>query len=425
MPEVKGFRGWRYDRANVGHLSAVVAPPYDVISKKEQEALYRKNPYNVIRLILGREGSQDSPASNRYTRARGFLNAWKRTGVLRQDSSESIYIYVQDYREEGRAKQRIGFIAAMKLDQGTVLRHENTLAAPKKDRLALLKEVRTNLSPIFGLFEDKKTTLQKLLKKTMSSIPSVNVSLDAVRHRLFAETRAEVLEKIRRELFSKPMFIADGHHRFEVACQFRQWMNKQYPHRPEADWNYVMAYFSDCLHNPFKIFPAHRLIAVPKRLKEPLRRLELRGELKKARNLLSVLSLLTKSRQDSSDKTYSFGVFTKKDGYFIFKLDRKFSSSKGKTAADKLDVAVLHREVIEPCFGIRAIEKSKAIDFTRSALEACEAVKKGRFDMAIFVRPTSLAEMIDVSKKRLRMPQKSTYFYPKLLSGLVFHSLND
>ena len=228
---------------------------------------------------------------------------------------------------------------------------------------------------------------------------------------------------IRRELRSKPMFIADGHHRFEVACQFKKWMNEQYPGRPEAAWNYVMAYFSDCRHNPFKIFPTHRLIAVSKRIQDPLRCLAPRGELKKVKNLLAILSVLAKSRQESSDKTYSFGVFTKKRGYFIFKLSRQFSSKIGKGPAGKLDVAVLHRQVIEPCFGIRAVEKSKAIDFTRSAVEACDAVKKGRFDMAIFVRPTSLEEMIEVSKKGLRMPQKSTYFYPKLLSGLVFHDL--
>ena len=227
MPEIKGFRGWRYDRAKIGNLSAVVAPPYDVISKKEQEALYRKSPYNVVRLILGREESQDSPASNRYTRARAFLNEWKREGVLAQDSLASVYVYAQDYREEGRAKRRIGFLAVMRLDERAVLRHENTLAAPKKDRLALLKEVRTNLSPIFGLFEDKKTALQKLLQSAMKSTPCLDVSIDGVRHRLFPETRAEALEMIRRELRSKPMFIADGHHRFEVACQFKRWMESR------------------------------------------------------------------------------------------------------------------------------------------------------------------------------------------------------
>src|SRR3989344_1509136 len=434
MPEIKGFRGWRYDRAKIGNLSAVVAPPYDVISKKEQEALYRKSPYNVVRLILGREESQDSPASNRYTRARAFLNEWKREGVLAQDPSATLYVYAQDYREEGRAKRRIGFLAVMRLDERAVLRHENTLAAPKKDRLALLKEVRTNLSPIFGLFEDKQTALQKLLQSSMKSKPCLDVSIDGVRHRLFPETKADALEKIRRGLHLKPMFIADGHHRFEVACLFKKWMESREakvrhkarrtnPPQSAADWNYVMAYFSDCRHNPFKIFPTHRLIAVSKRIQDPLRCLAPRGELKKVKNLLAILSVLAKSRQESSDKIYSFGVFTKKRGYFIFKLSRQFSSKIGKGPAGKLDVAVLHRQVIEPCFGIRAVEKSKAIDFTRSAVEACAAVKKGRFDMAIFVRPTSLEEMIEVSKKGLRMPQKSTYFYPKLLSGLVFHDL--
>ena len=115
MPDIKGFRGWRYDQAKVGRLAAVVAPPYDVISKKEQEALYQKSPYNVVRLILGREESQDSSTNNRYTRARVFLNEWKKEGVLAQDPLAALYVYAQDYREEGRAKRRIGFLPAMML----------------------------------------------------------------------------------------------------------------------------------------------------------------------------------------------------------------------------------------------------------------------------------------------------------------------
>src|SRR3989338_358773 len=127
MPEITGFRAWRYDASRVGNLATVVAPPYDVISKAQQEALYRKNPYNVIRLELGRDEKNDNPSHNKYTRAGGYLSDWKATGVLSRDESPSIYVYAQDYREEGRNKTRLGFLSAMKIDEKTVLKHENTL----------------------------------------------------------------------------------------------------------------------------------------------------------------------------------------------------------------------------------------------------------------------------------------------------------
>ena len=258
----------------------------------------------------------------------------------------------------------------------------------------------------------------------MRSVPCAALSVDGVRHRLFLQADRESLEEICRAFHSKPVFIADGHHRFEVASQFKKWMNKKYPSKKGAEWHYVMAYFSDYSHNPFKIFPTHRLIRLPKKIKTSLELLMRKGQLKKVSSLSKILSALSKSRQESTDKGYSFGIFTKKEGYFILRLDRKFFSKLTKKPVGRLDVSVLHRTLIEPCFGIRSIEKSDAIDFTHSAKAACEEVRRGNFELALFLRPTSLKEMIEVSKKGLKMPQKSTYFYPKLLSGLVFHQLD-
>jgi uncharacterized protein (DUF1015 family) len=429
MPEIKPFRAWRYATRKVKDLSRVVAPPYDVISKEEQKRLYDVSPYNVIRMELGKDQTGDSGSSNRYTRARKFLEEWKSEGVLSQEPVPAFYVYVQDYTEEGKKKTRTGFFAAMKLDEKAVLKHENTLTGPKEDRLHLLKEVRTNLSPIFGLFEDAAGGVQKMLKRSTKTVPVLDVKVAGVRHRLYVERRQEALKKIVSRMKSKPMFIADGHHRFEVACQFKRWMESGLGGAArksgvrDADWNYVLTYFSDCRTNPFKIFPTHRLVTLPKGMNLPS---ELRsiGGVRMAKNLDSVLEALADCRAEAKDKAYQFGFYTVKDGFSILTLDHKVTAAAAKNPVAQLDVAVLHEKIIAPLFGIKAVEKSDDIDFTRDPEEAVKKVKEGKFDAAIFLRPTSLDEMLIVSKKGLKMPQKSTYFYPKLLTGLVFYGFN-
>ncbi|MBI3315788.1 MAG: DUF1015 domain-containing protein [Candidatus Omnitrophica bacterium] len=426
MPEIRAFCGWRYNPEKITDLSKVLAPPYDVISKKEQAALHRRDPHNVVRLILGEEQKKDTVKDNRYTRARRFLTEWMTGRVLVQDEEPCLYVYAQDYREGRKKVMRLGFIAAMKLDERAVLKHENTLASPKRDRLALLHEVRTNLSPVFGLFEDPSSAVQRLLKKTLGLKPFVDIFLSGVRHRVFVESRPEVVRAVCGHMRSKPMFIADGHHRFEVACQFKNLMRSKFPDAPNAGWEYVMTYFSDCLHNPFVIYPTHRLIRIARSLKSPLEALRRHGELKKVKNLEAVLTTLGKPLAGRGKKNRTpFGIFTRKDGFHIFTLDRGDAVLHSGHPVDKLDVAVLHQRVLEPCFGIKAVGKSRAIDFTRDAQEACSRVKSGEFSLAVFLRATSLEEMIEVSKKGMKMPQKSTYFYPKLLSGLVFHRLEN
>ena len=176
VPEIRAFSAWRYNKNKIRTLASVVAPPYDVISPAEQRSFYRQNLHNVVRLILGRTKPGDTSFNNQYTRAGRFFNDWVSSGVLVKDKRPSIYVYAQDYHVDGKPQSRLGFIALMRLDEKAVLRHENTLAAPKKDRLALMKEVRANLSPIFGLFEDWKGKVQKILKKTPQP-PAADVEL--------------------------------------------------------------------------------------------------------------------------------------------------------------------------------------------------------------------------------------------------------
>lgn len=430
MPHIRGFCAWRYNEKMVRDLSKVFAPPYDVISRKAQKRYHRLHPYNVIRLILG-VGTKSQP--NWYASAKDYLKRWKSKHILVQESRPAIYIYVQEYREEKKwseKKRRIGFMAAMALASSSVLKHENTLAAPKKDRLALLKKVETNLSPIFGLYEDPGNDIGPLLIQSTKARPAIDVYCEGVRHQIFIENRPDRVNAICRKMAKKPMFIADGHHRFEVACQFQALKQRGDRSRcSEAPWNYVMTYFSDCLHNPFTIYPTHRLLCCPNKESPAsiLSQLNALGSLRPVKNLSLVLQMLKNTRPPNGPKSnqYFFGVYSKKEGFYLLSLSLRAVQSIGKSPIEKLDVSVLHRTIVEPYFGIKVIAKSASIDFTRDPKAACHEVETGVFDMAFFLRPTSLAEMIEVSKRGLKMPQKSTYFYPKLLSGLVFHSLKE
>ncbi len=423
MPEIKPFRGWRYNPTQNKDLSKVLAPPYDVISPAQQKRLYEENHYNVIRVELGADEPGDKPGSDKYSRAADYLKRWKKFYVLTHEEKPSLYVYVQDYREEGKNKTRIGFLSLMKLDEKAVLKHENTLTGPKEDRLHLLKATRTNLSPIFGLFEDPKGTVQENLKKTTKTAPIVDVTMDDVRHRVYLETREPVIKAIQKCLKTKPMYIADGHHRFETALNFKKLSAGKEKLSGQHGWEYVLTYFTDCLHNPFKIFPTHRLIKVPSAAS--FKKLASRGSIETAYSLGAVLGHLDAYREEVPGKPYDFGIYTKADGYKLFRLNASYSKKVKNNPVDRLDVAVLHKMIIEPCFGIKKIEKSPSIDFTRDPKDAVARVDSGDFDAALFLRPTSLQEMILASKKGLKMPQKSTYFYPKLLSGLVFHSFED
>jgi uncharacterized protein (DUF1015 family) len=340
---------------------------------------------------------------------------------VRLDGVPALYVYVQDYSEDGRQKSRIGFLAAMKLEERMVLRHENTLERPKQDRLALLKEVQTNLSPIFGLFEDSVKKVGKLLGAAVGrGRPEVDVRIDGVRHRLYVEDRPEICARIENALRKKPMFIADGHHRFEVTCQYKRWRRIRKRGSGEKEWEYAMVYFSDAVHNPYKIYPTHRLI----RLTRPTdlwTALEKIGSFKKVSGLDAILSGLSKPRRESKDQRYQFGFYSRGQGFSIFTLQSAAMRTLGKSPVNHLDVAVLHEKLLKPFLRSDAVGTSDRIDFTRDATQAVHQVKHGFFDVAVFLRPTSLAEVLLVSRKGLKMPQKSTYFYPKLLSGLVFH----
>src|SRR3954470_3998385 len=225
MPEIRPFRGVRYDIARVGAMSDVVAPPYDVIDPALQDRLYQASPYNIIRLELNRAEPGDGATSNRYTRAARFLKDWLRDGVLREDAAPALYLYHQTFAVEGRTYTRKGFLARVRLEafgQGSIYPHEQTLSGPKADRLALFEATRYNLSPIFGLYPDLAADVLRAVEAGVRD----RTPLEARDHlgvlnRLWPVLDQEAHTTVQGLMASKPIFIADGHHRYETGLKFR------------------------------------------------------------------------------------------------------------------------------------------------------------------------------------------------------------
>jgi len=422
MATIKSFKGILYG-TDKAHISKVVAPPYDVISEDMQKSFYKMSPYNIIRLILGREEKSDTNKSNKYTRAKSFLEKWLKEKVLVKDSKDSIYVYEQDYLDHGRKKTRIGFIAAMKIEdpkRSGILPHEYTLAKPKKDRLNLIKRTKTNLSPIFSLFVDDKGKINSILKHcTRSKKPLFTVDTEGVMHKLWRIDDRKSIQLITSSMKSKKVFIADGHHRYEVALNYRNKMRKSKDFKKSMD--YVMMYFSDLKEkNNLTILSTHRVLKNLNKLnkKKFLTELKKYFDVIKQKNLEKCFASLRKRPKSKG----VFGMYIKGEGFYLLSLKRKFSPSKiiksKKTKALKeLDVTILHDLIVDGILGIQHIEGN--VKYVRDESDAVRLVNNGDYEFAFFLRPTDVMEMKVIAEKGEMMPQKSTYFYPKLLTGLV------
>jgi uncharacterized protein (DUF1015 family) len=429
MIEIRPFKGVLYNQKNVA-LAKVVAPPYDVISPLEQERFYRLHPANIIRLILGKIHPRDNPRHNRYSRAVHFYKEWLGRGLLVLDNRPSFYVCKTFYRERARRKTRTGFIALASLKGGRrnkLFPHERTFSGPKKDRLSLVRACRANFSQIFTLYSDPQKKVTGILKPFMTGHPLARVKYRGEEHLLWKVNDKKAINKIKKLMQNKNIFIADGHHRYEVARTFRQEMEKKFGPHGFPGSSYTMLYFSNMDEEGLSILATHRLVRTGTAEISELKRLEEffkinsypyqgRASLKKA--LSRVTKDLNKYRQ-------SFGLLARgkkvlkvcilKDRTFI----KKFIKEEASPSKKNLPVTVLDEGVLKGIFGLDSFEKN--ISYTRDMDEAVRLVEKGLFSLAFFLGPTSLEDLKKIASRGERMPHKSTYFYPKLLSGLVIY----
>lgn len=424
MADIRPFKGVVYNKDMVGNLSKVVAPPYDIIPKDMQNELYRMSPYNIVRLELGKMKSSDSSCDNRYTRAREYFESWLKNKQMVRDGKDAIYVYSQKYREGAKVIDRIGFIALMSLREGRkkVLPHENTLLAPKMDRLDLMREVKANLSPIFVLYDDNAHTILKILKKTSSSKkPFIDIQFEGIRNRAWKLDDEARIKKIRLIMRNANTFIADGHHRFEVTRMYSKELgNTKAPKALRKSAGYVMVYFVESKEDMLTVLPAHRLPKDIGCLKqdEILKRLGKFFIVEKAGSLNTMMS-----KMNTLSNAHAFGMYLGRGRFYVLKLkkmDALNGAIKNKPKAWKeLDVTILHLFIFQHVLDIR--DDDDNVEFVTSPRRAAQFVDKGKFKVAFFLNPTKVAQVKRIASLGEKMPRKATYFYPKPVSGIVIN----
>ncbi|MBN2097270.1 MAG: DUF1015 domain-containing protein [Candidatus Omnitrophica bacterium] len=411
MADIRPFRGVLYNLKKVKDIARVVTEPYDVISPAQQSKYYRTHPNNIIRLILGKQYPSDNSRVNQYTRSREFFADWLKKDVLQRDAQESIYIYNQTFRHHNSKKTRIGFIALLKLEdfaKNTILPHENTFAHPVQDRQKLLQTVRANLSPIFAVFFDRETKLNQLLNQfSQRHRPQIVVEKDHVLHSLWRMSERKKVAAIKKLLKDKQIFIADGHHRYESALNYKKLMekNNSSKNRGYQPYDYVMTYLVSSSDPGLTILPTHRVIKMSKiSAEQTITRLKKYFQLQ----AFSASEDLFKYLYQKQDRAV-FGVYLGRNKFFGFVAQRN------------LDVTVLHGSILSKVLKLNLGPGD--ICYTRDAQEAIKLVNQRRYQLAFFLRPATVTQVKRVARAGKRMPHKSTYFYPKPLSGLVINKL--
>ena len=435
--EVKPFRAFRFDKAIVGDVDSCIAPPYDVIGKARQCRLYEKNQYNIVRIIKGKTSTSDSDTDNQYTRAADYLNTWIGKGILKQDLGEAIYTYVQDFELAGSRFQRSSFIALGKLEEfgKTVKPHEQTLSEPKIDRLNLQRATAAKFGLILMLYKDEKKIAEKISENASDQKPLIEfVDEENVRHRLFAITEKDHIEAIAKMMIDKSCIIADGHHRYETALNY-----SKETANPAA--KYQMAAFCNICQEGLVVLATHRLVSNLEKFSFS----ELIAKMRENFEIMEYLFPSPSTKCDARQKMLlqmkaehargknAFGIYAGSDTFYTAVLKDK--RTMDSVAADKscafrsLDVAVLHKMILEKFLGIdeeklAAGSNLEYVKDTENAIdESIASVDAGQKQIAFFMNPPTTEQIKMVTDEGERMPQKSTFFYPKVHTGLTINKL--
>jgi uncharacterized protein (DUF1015 family) len=432
MADIRAFRAFRYDLGRVGALGDVVAPPYDVIGPAQQQALYDRSPYNVVRLILNKQEPGDDERNNRYTRAARFLRDWQADDVLVQDSARSLYVLHQEFEAEGRRYTRKGFLARVRLEplgSGRIYAHEETMPGPKADRLRLMHATGMNLSPIFGLHPDPQGSVLQALDAAVGRALPLEATDDlGVRSRLWPVTDQHVITTIKGLLDPQPIFIADGHHRYETALRYLQDRREAGEVGEEDPANFVLMMLVSMSDPGLVILPTHRLISgLPELRAEQLAQIlaphfsvERIGEGEAG-------ARAAWEQIESEGKQDMLGFGTVADGVWQTARFRSpalmAERAPGHGEASRgLAVSILHVAVLDHLLAEKQGHRPEC-RYVHLLGEVNDAVAARECQLAALVPPATMSHVEQIAGGLEKMPPKSTYFYPKLLSGLVFNPL--
>ncbi|MHC4149759.1 MAG: DUF1015 domain-containing protein, partial [Planctomycetota bacterium] len=429
--EVKPFKAFRFDEAKVGDVGSCIAPPYDVISPGQQQQLYEKSQYNIVRIIQGKKSDSDDDKNNKYTRAADYLNTWLQEGILRQDTSETIYAYAQDFQVAGREFRRLTFIALAKIEEygRTVRQHENTFEEHIKDRLNLQRATSARFGLVFLLYEDKQKIADKVIEEAARQKPLVDFCDEQdVRHRLFAIADKENIDVIVNMMRDKSCIIADGHHRYETGLSYlRETTN------PAAA--YQMMAFANTCHEGLAILATHRLVG---RL-ENFQAAKLLGQMKENFEVTDLpfdspdgktearKEMIRQMKLAYNEHKNALGIYSGNGAFYVAVVKEGNAMDSAALNMSKpwrsLDVVVLHKLILEKLLAIdetRLANHTKYVKDTENAMdESIAEVDRGEQQVAFFMNPPKMEQIRMVAEAGERMPQKSTYFYPKIYTGLT------
>jgi len=427
MAQIIPFRGVRYDRQKVGDITSVVAPPYDRIYEREQAALYERSPYNIVRITKGKPSPNDN-GENVYTRAADSFMAWLKDGILVRDEAPTLYAYHQKYMFEGEQLTRKGVIALAKLEPEKVHAHERTLKGPKEDRLRLMRATEANFGHIFMLYADPTRAADEALQSAIDETASTLEAMDDFgnRHTVREVTDSGVINAVQLALSDKDLYIADGHHRYETAvnymreCQEKGWK----PAAAESFDGRMMTLFN--IDEPgMSIRPIHRIVhAVPNFDPQAfLAKAQEDFEVSVHGSLAEMKQAMKAGRGRHTFGCYTNGVFATLAMRDVGVMDALISDRSSDWR--HLDVSILHTAILDRVLGIdaKALEEQRNVTYTVDITHGVKMVDEGEEQLFFLLNPTTADEVRRVADRGEKMPQKSTDFYPKLLTGLVLSKM--
>lgn len=408
MTEFLPFKGIYFNNQRIKG-NDVLAPPYDIISPQKKEALYNKSEYNIVRIDFGKDLETDDQSVNRYTRAMDNLQSWQKEGVLRKHGTEAFYLYETSYSYGGGRRSLRGIIGILKLVElgAGVYPHEETHSAPKLDRLNIMRYCRANVSPIFSIYRSEGAATGAIMENIMAGPPYLEAEDDSGdRHRMWIIDNKEDIKSIRDEISGCPVFIADGHHRYETAIAYRNEVREKEEIGAQPGSDYVMMFLANMNDPGLTILPTHRLVKGV-----PANALEILSEHFEIRSIVNAGELVS----EMAKQERAIGLFLGGDGgaHVLTPLDVDLEDVP--SLLRDLDVTVLHKLVFKKLFNTDII--SYEMDPVRCVAE----VHEGRYEAAFFLNPTKVSDIEKVALGGFRMPPKSTYFYPKLLTGFVIN----
>jgi len=443
MAIIAPFRGLTYNFHQEQDLSRLVAPPYDVISEEEQLRYYEQDPHNVIRLILGKKRTGDSDWDNVYTRAADHFQRWQSDGSLIRSKEPCLYVTAMTYDPGNGEPERVrwGIIALARIEDpasGVILPHERTFSAHKDDRLKLFRACNAQFSQIFGLYEDLDNKVLGACSDTLTSPPQMDFRLeDGTRHRLWILNRRGLFREVSEAMAPKSIFIADGHHRYETARNYRDMMRARYGQKPaNRSYEFVMMYLSSMNDKGLTILPSHRLV---KRVPG----FETRAFLEKTKSWFDVEAFpldtgnishasqeLKQRLAQAGENRTAFGWYAQDSNqWHLLTLKPGMRAEMGDDlhpSLKALDVLVLSRFIFQKGLGFSKedLDDEEIFQYQSNMSKAVSAIVSGKYQMAFLLNPTRMAHVTEVAGNGLVMPRKSTYFYPKVLTGLVLNRID-